>query len=243
MFKKLLTISLATCLGLSCFLGNITKANALDNDIMNYVISGSGTEDDPYILAGDTEYKEMFDKMAKEAVQPTVMPLVDFSGTLTGAQYKNQNNGGIWRYSGGGPSTSSNGALTILTITYNNNLNTGRLSATLNNASWAQALVDALVSGYCGSALATKLTPIVGPTIATGLASIFSVSIFSFAASKTDKTIVDNALSQGSGVLEISYRTSYNGSWFYTDTIDYWRDYGTVKTPGSYYGNGVYHSY
>lgn len=242
MFKKLLTISLATCLGLSCFIGNITKAKALDNDIMNYVISGSGTEDDPYVLAGDNEYKEMFDEMAKEAVQPTVMPLVDFSGTLTGTSYSGQTRGGTWSYSGGGPTTSSNGALTILGISYSNNSDTGKLSSVMTNTTYKKYLVNSLASGLSSSALTSALTGTLGASLASAMGSVFGFSFVSFVASQTDLNIVNQALSKGVGILEISYRTSYNGSWFYTSCLDVWHTCPIAKTPGSYYGNGVYRS-
>lgn len=91
---------------LSAITMNVKKVNAKD-DISNYIISGSGTKTDPYVLSSDCPYKEKFDDMAREVVQPTVSPLVDFSGTLTGEKRYDQYNGGVWRYTSGGPSTSS----------------------------------------------------------------------------------------------------------------------------------------
>ena len=84
MLKKLMSISLVLCMCLACFLTNITPASAVETDnLSQYIIGGTGTFEDPYILSGDSQYKEMFDNMAREAVQPTVMPMVDFSGTLS----------------------------------------------------------------------------------------------------------------------------------------------------------------
>ena len=240
MFKKLLTISLATCLGLSCFIGNITKAKALDNDIMNYVISGSGTEDDPYVLAGDNEYKEMFDEMAKEAVQPTVTPLIDFSGTLTGAQYENQTAGGIWRYASGGPSASSDNALVILGITYNNEDAARRFYAELDDYSFIGQLTSDLKNGLFGVALEASITKLFGMKIGALVGCIFGfMTTYSVLA---DKETLKTAVTTNKGFLLISYKTSYHGSWFMSSTYDVWGNCPTVTLPGSYYGIGNYYS-
>lgn len=241
MFKKLLTISLATCLGLSCFIGNITKAKALDDDIMNYVISGSGTEDDPYVLAGDNEYKEMFDEMAKEAVQPTVTPLIDFSGTLTGAQYENQTAGGIWKYASGGPSASSDNALVILGITYNNEDAARGFYSKLDDYSFVGKLTSDLKNFLYGSALEASIAKVYGLKIGALVAGIFG--IMTEYTVLGDKETLKNAVTSNKGFLVITYKTSYHGSWFRSSTYDIWGKCPTVTLPGSYYGIGNYYSY
>lgn len=241
--KKLLSFSLAACLCLSCFIGNMKEAKAYENDIMNYVISGSGTEDDPYVLSDDNEYKEMFDEMAREAVQPTVIPQIDFSGTLTGATYSGQYNGGVWRYSSGGPSTSSNGAMTILGISYANHRVVDFYAAQILSGLTYSAIIKSKINeGLVSTALTNALAPSIGSSNASLVGSFILFAISS--ANASDNKVLADALASNQGLLEISYRTSYNGSWYYTSCIDVWRtaSSGKVTVPGSYYGIGTYSS-
>ena len=238
--KTFLKYSLSICLIISSFGFNLKKVNAVEEDLSQYIIGGTGTFDDPYILFGNSTYKEMFDNVAKEAVQPTVIPAVDFSGTLTGTSYYNQTNGGIWNYTHGGPGTSSDYALVILGISYVNNADTQKLSAVLNNSSQLSVLTSHLKAGLAGAALTAALKGAFGTTMAGVIGNIFLYAIDSAAA--VDKNVVNQALSINGGILEISYKTSYHGSWYYTSCLDVWRTYPTAKTPGSAYGEGVYKS-
>ncbi len=240
MLKKFLTITLTLCMSLTMFLPNITKVSAVEEDISQYIIGGAGTFDDPYILSGDSTYKEMFDNIAKEAVQPSVMPAVDFSGTLTGLSYYNQTNGGVWSYTHGEPGTTSDYALVILGISYVNNADTQKLSAVLNDSSQLSVLKSHLSAGLTGATLTAALKGALGATTAGIMGNIFLYAID--AAAAVDKNIVNQALSINGGILEISYKTSYHGSWYYTSCLDVWRTYPTAKTPGSAYGEGVYRS-
>lgn len=241
MLKKFVSLSLVLCMSLACFLTNITSTHAVENDdLSQFIVGGTGTFDDPYILSGDSPYKEMFDNMAKEAVQPTVTPMVDFSGTLTGPVYYGQTNGGIWRYTSGGQGTGSDYSLVILGISYVNNAETQVLSSVLNNTSMKQELVKALGANILASALYDFFVGSWGTSVAKAISSIFVFAIDT--ASVTDIKIVNEALSLNAGILEISYKTSYHGSWYQTGCLDVWRTYPTAKTPGSYYGNGVYRS-
>lgn len=236
--KKLLVLAMSMCMTIGLMTIPIHANETDPDDIMNYVIGGTGTEDDPYILSENNPYKEKFDAMAKEAVQPTIMPAVDFSGTLTGPVYYGQTNGGIWNYSGGGPSASIDNALTILCISYCNNDDTEVLSSIKNDASQLNLLVQELAKGLIGAGLTAALTPAFGPKIASTIGGIFVYAIG--AGPAVDNQVINQALSKNVGILKISYRTSYHGSWFYTSCYDVWHTEPTVKTPGSYYGYGSY---
>lgn len=60
----------------------------------------------------------------------------------------------------------------------------------------------------------------------------------------TKVSAIEEDISQyiNGGILEISYKTSYHGSWYYTSCLDVWRINPTTKTPGSAYGEDVYRS-
>ena len=235
--KKVLITITSLCM-LMCM--SSTSVSAKHPDIMDFVISGTGTENDPYILGANNPYKEQFDAQAKEAVQPSLMPLVDFSGTLTGPVYYGQTNGGIWNYTGGGPSSSSDNALIISGISYSNNAATQTLSSVVNNASLFNILKENLGAGLAAGGLTKALTSAFGFKIASTIGSIFAFTME--VAQSVDKNVINQALNKHVGILEISYRTSYHGSWFYTSCLDVWHTEPTAKTPGSYYGNGVYSS-
>ena len=240
MFKKISIFALSLCIGLSIFLPNISKVSASEKNISQYIIGGTGTYDDPYILSGNNTYKEMFDNIAREAVQPTIMPVVDFSGTLTGKSYYNQTKGGVWSYTHGGPGTTIDNALVILGISYVNNSDTQKLSAVLNDSTQLSVLKKYILDGLVGKALTDALKGSLGASLAGIMGSIFLYSIDVAAA--VDKNIVNQALAINGGILEISYKTSYHGSWYNTACLDVWRTYPTAKTPGSAYGEGVYKS-
>lgn len=240
MLKKIMSVSLSICLCMTAFTFSLSHASAEENiDLSNYIVSGSGTEADPYILSPDCPYKEELDNMAREIVQPTVMPLIDFSGTLTGTKHYNQYDGGVWRYTSGGPDGSYNGALCISGISYGNYEVTEVLYDNLNNSN---VIVDALVDGLIGYALVNALTSYIG-----GLAAGVLSDFFLFAVANPnilDDSVIREAHSQREGLLEISYRTSYNSSWYATTCLDVWRtaSSGMAQEPGSYYGVGVYTS-
>ena len=92
--KKFLRKTFIFLLSFGMILSGLTTVNASDvngdDDIMNYVVGGSGTYDDPYILTGDNQYKDMFDARVRGYSDPNLMPLIDFSGVLTGASHYNQ---------------------------------------------------------------------------------------------------------------------------------------------------------
>ena len=241
--KNLLVLAMTLCMTVGLL---ITPAHANEtdpDDIMNYVIGGSGTEDDPYILTSDNPYKEKFDTMAKEAVQPTIMPLVDFSGTLTGTKYYNQNSGGSWQYGGGGPGLDINNALVILNITYNTPYHAENLNDVMNNGTWKSWLLDSLIEGFSDEALLSSLmSKGLAYDLAFSCKTIITFGYITDITNAADSQTVRTAANNGQGILAINYRTSYNGSWFYTSTLDIWRDYPTASTPGSYYGSGRYSS-
>ena len=128
----------------------------------------------------------------------------------------------------------------ILGISYVNNADTQVLSSVLNDSSMRTLLESKLGSGLLGTGLTVALKGAFGAWTAGVMGDIFLFAID--VASAVDRNIVNQALSMNAGIMEISYKTSYHGSWYQTGCLDVWRTYPTAKTPGSYYGNGVYRS-
>ncbi len=112
----------------------------------------------------------------------------------------------------------------------------------LDSSTLSGILKSKLTEGLVGNALTVALTPAFGAINAARLGGFFLFTIAGAAA--TEASVLAAALREHEGILEISYRTSYNGSWYYTSCIDVWHtaSSGVVSMPGSYYGNGYYES-
>lgn len=242
MLKKIFNCLLAICLCCTVLTLSVGHVDAKDS-ISNYIIAGSGTETDPYVLSSDCPYKEELDNKAREIVQPSITPLIDFSDALTGTKHYGQYNGGVWRYTSGGPDGSYNDALTILGISYGNfDVVELFVDDILSDSTMLARLQSALNDNLIGSALTATLTSLYGGPAATMIGGFFLFAINS--ASGTDSTIIAQAHREREGILEINYRTSYNGSWYVTSCLDVWHtaSSGMAQEPGSYYGTGYYTS-
>ena len=259
--KRLTIITTCICTIFSLLGGNINvhAAENEEDDIMQYVIGGSGTEEDPYILSHDNEYKEMFDAMAREAVQPSIQPAIDFSGTLTGASHANQWDGGKWERNSAIPNPN-NVTMRIDNITYNSYSKTVSLWREIrNNSSLRNELVIALGNGYVGEGLGSYLVRIFpalnGSSFITAITTIFTFR--AIGGYEPNQEIIADALANLRGTLQINYATTYQGAWYASNCADFWHTYrsrqienGVIEPymavavePGSYYGTGEYESF
>lgn len=114
--KQFVILVTCICTMFSLFCSNISvQANQLEeNDIMSYVISGSGTIDDPYIFSGEENfYTVMFEKNLISKISFQNKEKSNFNGVFNGTVYYNQFDGGVWKRTSGGPSTTANNALRL----------------------------------------------------------------------------------------------------------------------------------
>lgn len=238
MFKNIIIPLLSLGMIFSC----LTTVNAKEatDDIMSYVIGGSGTYDDPYILVGGNQYKEMFDAKVRGYTDPNIMPFVDFSGVLTGTRHYYQYNGGVWKYTSGGPGTTSNNALQVNRVNYVDK-QTVYDSTELTDSFWDD-VGNFLTKGLFGQALKSALIAAGVPSSAAKVASMIFKFAYQAGLNNSDRELLKTAKRNGWGVLEISYQTSWNGSWYATSCLDYWSSYPTAREPGTYYGIGIYTS-
>ncbi len=244
--KKFLRKTFIFLLSFGMILSGLTTVNASDvngdDDIMNYVVGGSGTYDDPYILTGDNQYKDMFDARVRGYSDPNLMPLIDFSGVLTGASHYNQNNGGEWIYKSGGPDTTANNALRVNRINYVDKQTVFDMTELTTSSVLWDDLADRLSKGLFGAALKSALLVIGVPASAATAASMIFKWYYGAGLKNSDRELMKTAKRNGWGILQINYQTSWNGSWYVTSCLDYWSSYPTAREPGSYYGIGTYTS-
>lgn len=240
MLKKILLSALASCLLFSTSFHEKITVKAEESNIFDYVISGSGTFDDPYILSGNNIYKKTFDAIAKESLQPSTMNIVDFSHGLTGKSYSNQINGGKWTYISGGLDVNTDNSLLITNISYAGKNELNDLVSVCENKVYYDMLNSFLIANVYGKALDAALASSVGVSCASNIASIFF--FIADVVSAQEKNLIFNAFNSNLSILNIQYKTSYHGSWYLSNCIDTWRNFPTATTPASYLGNGKYTS-
>lgn len=108
----------------------------------------------------------------------------------------------------------------------------------MNDPSELEYLVSKLKQGLFKTALVNALKPVFGGVKAQIIGTIFKFLVKN--SSYVEKQIVKDAYNLGKGILQISYTTSYHGSWYYHSCLDVWRTSPTVKEPSNYYGIGHY---
>lgn len=247
--KKILLCVLSVCTALTQLNTTISvnASEAENNDIKEYIVSGSGTYDDPYVLGGDNQFKTYFDNMAKESVNPTVMPALDFSGVLDGSNViQNQTYGGKWSYSSGGMTAITNNALVVLGVAYGAPTYAQRLKQMKSSSLLFDTLQDGLISGLVGTGLIALIERKVDLTEEQeeAIRKIFAFVFISVAGlSLDDQRELDSAANTSKGILEIQYKTSWNGAWYKSSCLDVWESYPTVYLPNTTYGIGGYSPY
>ncbi len=133
--KKALSLIIALIICFSTCICTYSAKETNEKDVFSYIVGGNGTKDCPYILSSECPYFDETEVVVKEVIQPTIQPLVDFSGTLTDKSFPNAKNGGVYRYKGGGPDASVDNALLILGISYVNNEDTQVLASSIGDTS------------------------------------------------------------------------------------------------------------
>lgn len=224
----------------SCFIFEDNVVNADDIEIV--VLSGDGTSENPYEL-GECELKDILDNRVKRSINNTnegSSNYAIYANSLTGSRHYAKD-GGIWTYSSGG-NVAYNGQFIYMGISYNNGEQCATLSSSLNNSTQLERILVYLAEGYAGKTLATKLTSLLGATKAGIIGGIFAFVYYNYNPTTLHRNMLDKASNEGKGVMEIRYKTSYNGQWYYTTIFEYWDSYPYAYEPGSNYGIGSYNS-
>lgn len=227
--NSLLGLGLSFVLGFMC-VTPITTVKAVEDDIMQYVVSGSGTFEEPYIFGENNEYKEMLDSKVR-AQLTSVSTRSQFSASLTGGSYYAPN-GGKWSYTHGSPNSISDYMLWYISIIYTSDTNTiSSLSDAIESNENVEKIIMGLANHLAGEALENYLIAHGVPKAAAEACSeIFGEVFSSFSFTKADRAAIDAALNCG-GLLTVSYRHSYHGSWFQSDVLASWDEVPYANIP------------
>jgi hypothetical protein len=281
MIKKFLKLFSLMTIAISIFFSNtfiVTKAIDNENingdmqeiyneEISNSIISGTGTEDDPYILDQSkspefTEYleekgnllcNEINSSQESNTTNSAVSLASNFDKILSGKAHSNQTTGGYWKYSSGGMSVSSNGNIRVKKIAYYPyEYVQNFISAKSNKTFWSVLKANATdiknygftqaVNYLVKKKLSNKAATTFAGFLAKGTLYFDTYLLFLDVYNDFNMIPYNNANSDKKGVFTIEYQTSYNGKWYLYDVTDEWAKYKTAYEPNTTYGKGTYTS-
>ena len=263
--KRLIKVLMTIMLVVSLIPRNIAFAYSeeelIARELEVAIISGDGSAGNPYEVdySKAPHFKEYMDTLNEEVMSVLQGDISNnmnargiYDGILTGGTRSNQTNGGEWKYTSGAPSVNYNGNICMKKIVYISRAKTAKIADVLNNGDFDEVenLKNTIVnSSY--SAARTALAAKIGTEAAEAV--LVAVGKFSaiFTVAEALKFINDyfvksryaTAKTNGYGMINATYQTSYNGSWYAQYGEDTWTDPHTVHLPGSYYGTGSYTSY
>ena len=266
--KKKILLLLCFCIFFTGFIrcvngDEIESENINDiSQLSNYIISGTGTQDDPYVIDDSCPYKAIMDQQIASifAISDHNSDYIslqsDFNGALT-VCCSIALNGGYWKCTSNYPTTDSNGTCWIQKIDYVSNADVRSIAMGLSNTSFIQAVYDAIENGKSGLALKQWIlnycayqygwnssTVITGnltlETLASGFMHLFylyaGVQIMTAAINSLQYSTLMSWYGSNYGQLNVYYAISYNGSWYQTYTETAWTTYALAYAPAAFYG-------
>lgn len=234
----------------------------IEQELEVAIISGDGSAENPYEVdySKAPHFKEYMDSINAE-VMLTLKGTTGnnslargiYDNILIGSKIEDQNNGGEWKYVSGAPSVAYNGNIWMKKVVYVSANDTKAIYEIMKNDKFADvvALKNTIANGTYTAALAAVTSAVGNATAAK--AFLISVGKFNalFATAEILKFINDyfveskyqNAATRGYGMINATYQTSYNGSWYNQYGEDSWTTANDVYLPKSNYGTGTYRSY
>lgn len=248
-FIKFITV-ISIFLSVSCI--NVSQIDASETNMSDRIIlSGTGTFDDPYILNGvDNEISRALHVQYLNS-QYSKNRSGNYNIALSGKSYNVGNSGGRWVYKSGGNSLSYNGSCVYLHVDYIGASATDTIFNKMTDSGSKDVIIGAVgeVASYYGlkgalvklgfsAAVSAGISSFVGAgfvgySIASGLSTL---------ANSTKFNILKEADSKNQGFVSISFKTSYNGSWYYHNEVDTWNTYPYAKEPAKSFGTGTFTS-
>ena len=249
--KKLMLSIISFCLIIPVFSFNVFASEdttqTIDISILpSYIESGSGTQEDPYIIDSSCPYKIIMDQQIQDIFSNQdneIMLTSDFSGALS-VKYNNTRytNGGKWHCTGNIPSSSSDGICWIRNISYGSNSYIDELMTIRNTATWWTSLNTGILN-VCGPDLVNYLVNTgVSTTVAAACGYLFLYTACIDVLNSVTYSYLSTTYNNGYGLLTVNYSISYHGDWYATSTVAQWTTYPYVYVPASYYGTGTFTS-
>lgn len=236
----------------------------IEEELKVAIISGDGSAENPYQVDYDKApyFKEYMDDVNEKVM--TELQGIDnsdgvstcgiYDSILIGTKYTNQTYGGEWEYTSGAPSTTYNGNIWMKKVVY--------LSVTKTKGTYevlSDKFLYGIITSHFQDAVKRGFDDAVKYLVAKGLGESAAKSFLTAAgrfnnlmtAAEALKFVSDifelqmykNAVEKGYGMINATYSTSYNGSWYAHYGEDTWTTAPTVYLPSTYYGTGTYTKY
>lgn len=235
-----------------------------DEELKVAIISGDGSEDNPYVVDYDKApnfkaYMESLETKVMNSLQGDlenngISTFGIYDGIMTGTKKTGQTKGGQWKYSSGKPSVAVNGNIWMKKVVYISIANTKNIRNTLASTLAKDIIVDNLTD-IAKKPFDSALELLIKKGLSEGSATSVLIGLGKlnslFTAAEVTKFVNDlfilsrynTAVNNGYGMLNVIYATSYNGSWYAQYGEDTWTTASTVYLPGSAYGTGTYTAY
>lgn len=233
--------------------------NIYDAELENAIISGSGTEDNPYIVDYEKapNFQEYVVNVYEKARGENYSRATGFTGYVLTTYKGTYSNGAVWVYQSGGLSVNADGNLRIQKVAYISNQEANRIVAVMNVPDkWTtlKQIINGL-SGLTSTAIVTRIVnkfTSVGAYTAKDIAKATATALGAVGAilSSADLVtyIVNNginsglysAVRNGTSCVNILYLSSYHGEWYQNKTTEGGWTGNKVYIPSSTYGTGKF---
>ena len=246
------------------------NSSVYDKELESAVISGTGTFEDPYIV--DYSKTPEFTKFVNESYESAMSGEYNVTTRNTGFtgysldQYRGvYSNGGIWVYSSGGLSPAVDGNVKFSRITYTGSTKASQLNDVAQNQfDLLRRIVDFIVeynpSSTQMNAAVNYAYAALGITSVRGLSAAAMAGILSSAAGyiagvaavtqllliiRTNIILspLNSAASSGKNYVQLSFSTSYHGSWYANSSAEAGWTGNKIYTPNPGYGSGSFFPY
>lgn len=231
--------------------------NIYDAELENAIISGSGTEDDPYIVDYEKapNFQEYVINVYEEARGKNYTRATGFTGYVLTTYKGSYSNGAAWVYQSGGLSVNADGNLRIQKVAYISNQEANRLVAVMSTPNDWENLkqIISLIPGLTALAVVNKIANKfysvgghtardIGKAVATAVAAIeaygASADFVSYILNNSINSGLYSAVNNGTSCVNILYLSSYHGSWYQNKTNEGGWTGNRVYIPSSTYGTG-----
>lgn len=250
----------------------VNNDSTYQGELDDAILSGTGTFDDPYILNYELapEFSDYLAECGLNALENSGLNSnsivsndnnIEGASTrgvndyLTGSSHSNQTNGGYWKYSSGGPtSTLYNGNTVFKKVEYLSYNTVVNINAGFSNNTYSNYFKKNLPS-IIGLSLSNATSVLTKCGMAANVAkalchyagvasTLFSVTLtLSEFATTTMQSVYVDAKNQRKGVVRAQYNVTYQGQWYSYSMNEVWKKYPTAYEPNSAYGTGTYRSY
>ena len=262
LFTALLALALLTghiTVPVSAEKRDISLENIFENELSSAIISGSGIEDDPYII--DPALAPLFSVYLKQCGKTALSgntlagtseySVNGFGTSLQGTSY-NAPKGFVWIYKSGGLPVSGNGNVRFRHIEY---INYQTVKESYDNRDLAKGVIDDWGSTIASftfngaidflkkkgikSDFANKIVNLMGKSsISNGFA--FAMFLIEFSNWYTNSYLWRQAISHKNGFIVVDYLSAYNGSWYAYMSTEEWTTQPYAYSPKSSFGTGTY---